>query len=133
MSQSELANLELIPLVAGNLGVAGAPILHLSLLFNTVTGNVNGEAVITQAVAAPYDRIVVPNLTGKVESFTLPPGETLFVTLQGEYTQSFPPPAIGQILCHFNATLVVDPKWNGRASFSYENHKVSNVPVALAR
>jgi hypothetical protein len=54
---------------------------------------------------------------------------TQVVALEGEYVQSFPPPAIGSYLAKFTAHMAIDNNWNGTGGFTYENHDVNDVPV----
>jgi hypothetical protein len=111
----------------GNVGTPGAPIATFSLVVVPSQNSVSGTVVITQAVNGPDNHIVVP-VTGKIYATGL--GKyTKVVGLQGEYVQSFPPPAIGSFLAKFDAHMAIDNSWNGNGGFSYWNHQVENVPV----
>jgi hypothetical protein len=114
---------------AGKVGTPGAPILSFQLLVNAVSGKITGHAEITHGgLPPPNEPISISNLTGHLSQLGEPPNHHV-VTLKGTYVQSFPPPAIGEILEHFHATLSVDGHWNGHGSFTYGGHTVNNVPV----
>jgi hypothetical protein len=112
---------------AGHIGTPGAPILDFSLLVVVPSGLVSGHVDIRQALPPPHGHISLP-VTGHIHSLGLPPAHNV-VVLTGTYLVSFPPPAIGSILEHFNATFSVNSDWNGHGSFTYGGHSVSNVPV----
>jgi hypothetical protein len=117
--------------VAGNEGTPGAPLLHFSLLVNAVTGTITGQAVQTQAVPPPGDKIVVGNITGIVRSTGF--GHfTKIVALEGSAVISFPPPAIGSYQAPFSAHFALDDKWNGTGGWTLGNTAVNNVPVKSA-
>ena len=130
MSTSELSAVIPLHLVAGNLGLPGAPILNLAVLYNSdpIDATLSGEAVITQAVPPPYGRIAVHGVHGPVHGLGLG-GATRVFTLTGQYFQSFPPPAIGVMEQHFTATFVTDNNWQGHGTFTYGGHVVANVPI----
>ena len=112
----------------GNVGMPGAPIMHYSLVVVPSTGSVSGTVEITQAIAGPGARVVVPNVHGVIRKTGLG-AVTQIVALQGQYVVSVPPPAIGSYLANFSAHLAIDDSWNGRGGFTYDNHTVDNVPV----
>ena len=114
--------------VAGREGTPGAPLLHFSLLVNAVTGTITGQAVQTQAVAPPGDKIVVGNITGTLRYAGLGP-LTKLVHLQGSAVISFPPPAIGSFLAPFDAHLAVNEEWDGVGGWTLGNTAVNDVPV----
>ena len=118
----------LIKLEIGNVGMPGAPILHVVAVVNASTGVISGSAEITQALPPPNGEIAIPHITGQVRHTGLG-GDQLLVTLEGEFVVSFPPPAIGSYLARFSAGLVVDKAWNGHGSYTYNHHTVDNVPV----
>ena|SRR6218665_337245 len=114
----------------GNVGTPGAPIATFSLVVVPSQNSVTGTVVITQAVNGPDSHIVV-QVKGKIYATGL--GQyTKVVSLQGQYVQSFPPPAIGSFLADFNAHLAIDNAWNGKGGFSYWRHNVEDVPVKAA-
>ena len=114
----------------GNVGTPGAPIMHFNLLVHPSTHSVTGVVHITQAIAPPNGDIVISNVTGRIYSTGLGP-ITQIVALKGTYTQSFPPPAIGEIVENFSAHLAIDNAWDGKGGFEYGNgaHHIENVPV----
>jgi hypothetical protein len=115
----------------GNVGTPGAPIVTFSLVVVPSQNSVSGTAVITQAVNGPDSHIVV-QVKGKIYATGF--GEyTKVVSFQGQYVQSFPPPAIGSFLADFDAHLAIDNAWNGKGGFSYYNHQVENVPVTAIK
>jgi hypothetical protein len=126
--QNDFNSISLINLLAGHLAQPGAPILHLALMYDGETGALNGEALISQAVMPPSGRVVVRHVSGDVHGLGLG-GATRVLTVQGEYMQSLPPPAIGSFLEKFSATFVTDNHWKGHGSFEFGSHKVTNVPV----
>jgi len=113
---------------AGNPQMAGAPMLHFSLLVVSATGKVSGHAMITQAVAPPYGERNINDITGQVRATGLGP-ITKIVNLQGTYFDPLPPPAIGIIEIPFEASFAVDNEWNGKGSFSCGTTTVEDVPV----
>lgn len=121
--------LYLVEGVAGNEGTPGAPLLHFTLTVEASTGRVvTGQAVQTQAVKSPGDKILIGNITGRVRSTGF--GKyTKVVALTGSAVISFPPPAIGAYLTPFDAHFAVDNSWNGVGSWTLGNTPVDNVPV----
>lgn len=113
---------------AGNTNMAGAPVLHFSLLVVAATGKVSGHAVITQAIAPPYGEKPISNITGQVRATGLGP-VTKVVSLTGTYYDALPPPAIGTIAVPFEASFAVNNDWNGRGSFSCGTVHCEDVPV----
>jgi hypothetical protein len=111
----------------GNAGMPGAPILHYSLLVDAPTGAVSGVVHITQAIAGSGSNISV-NVKGQIRGLGFGP-ITKLVSLEGEYVQSVPPPAIGSYLGKLTAHLAVDNNWNGRGGFEYGPNHVEDVPV----
>ncbi|PAM94337.1 hypothetical protein B4N84_14820 [Flavobacterium sp. IR1] len=115
----------------GNVGTPGAPIATFSLVVVPSQNSVSGTVVITQAVNGPDSHIVV-QVKGKIYATGF--GKyTKAVSLQGQYVQSFPPPAIGSFLADFDAHFAVDNEWNGTGGFSYWRHNIENVPVASVK
>ncbi|MGA7830869.1 MAG: DUF1842 domain-containing protein [Terracidiphilus sp.] len=114
-------------LVVGNVGLPGAPIVHLTLAISD-SGTVGGMAKITQAIAPPNDSHTFP-VTGKCYHTGLGK-DTLLIALEGEFITCFPPPAIGCFLTQFHASLAVNPgTFIGEGGFSYANTHVENAPV----
>jgi len=114
--------------IAGNEGTPGAPILHFSLLVNAASGKVSGQAEVTQALAAPYDKIHIGNITGQILGAGF--GDiTQLVALKGEAIVSFPPPAIGSYVESFTASFAINGEWNGRGGWVLGNQKIDDVPV----
>ena len=115
----------------GNVGTPGAPIATFSLVVVPSQNSVSGTVVITQAVNGPDSHIVV-QVKGKIYATGF--GKyTKAVSLQGQYVQSFPPPAIGSFLADFDAHFAVDNEWNGTGGFLYWRHNIENVPVASVK
>lgn len=118
-------------LVCGETGkgdMAGAAILHFSLVVVAATGKVSGHATITQAIAPPYGEKEISNVTGKVTYTGL--GQVVkIVTLQGTYNEPLQPPAIGSVAVPFQAHFAIDNEWNGRGGFSCGNLVEDNVQV----
>lgn len=113
---------------AGNAGVAGAPILHFSLVVVSATGKVGGHATITQAIAPPYGVKQISNVTGQV-TYTGYGEFTKIVSLKGTYNEPFPSPAIGSVEVAFEAHFAIDNEWNGTGGFSCGTLSVEKVPV----
>jgi hypothetical protein len=120
---------------AGNIGQLGAPILHFEVLVNASTGNVSGQAQITQALPPPSGVIDIKNLTGKVRQLVYGGQVTLLVALQGTYDRPGPPGTNFIILEHFSAHFATNPQWDGRGGFDYDNgaHVVNDVPVTSTK
>jgi hypothetical protein len=113
--------------VVGNVGTPGAPIVHYALTVQAASGHVSGLAELTQAVPPPNGTHRFP-VTGRIYQTGLGKNEQL-VSLEGQFTESVPPPAIGTYLVDFKSALVVDQAWNGHGGFSYQNTHIDNVPV----
>ncbi|OXA92096.1 DUF1842 domain-containing protein [Flavobacterium hercynium] len=115
----------------GNVGTPGAPIAKFSLVVVPSQNSVSGTVVISQAVNGPDSHIVV-QVKGRIYATGF--GKyTKAVSLQGQYVQSFPPPALGAFIADFDAHFSVDDEWNGIGGFSYWRHSVENVPVASVK
>jgi hypothetical protein len=114
--------------IAGNENMAGAPMLHFSLVVVSGTGKAAGHAMITQAVAPPYNEKLVNNVTGQIHATGLGP-VTKIVALQGTYMEQLPPPAIGTIEVPFTAHFAIDDSWNGKGGFECGPSRSENVPV----
>ena len=105
--QGEALNAYLVRFVMGNVGLLGAPVLHVAAVVDAPTGRLAGHAQISQAIAPPGGMIVISDLTGQIRSLGF--GESVrVVTLTGTYECSFPPPAIGSATQSFSATLVLE-------------------------
>jgi hypothetical protein len=127
-ASAPLAGAYLVNGTCGNVGMAGAPIMHFSLVVVPSANSVSGTVEITQALAPPNGSIVVRNVTGVIRATGF--GTTTHVVaLEGSYYQSLTPPAIGSILEKFSAHMAIDNSWNGTGGFSYGNNNVENVPV----
>jgi hypothetical protein len=114
-------------LVVGNVGLPGAPIVHLTLAISD-SGSVGGMAKITQALQPPNDSHIFP-VTGKCYHTGLGK-DTLLMSLEGEFIICVPPPAIGCYLAQFHASLGVAPTtFVGEGGFSYASTHVEKVPV----
>ena len=109
-------------------GFFGAPVLHLDLGVNAATGQVSGSATITQALPPPYGKTVIPYVTGALVHTGFG-DDTLLVHFTGQYVVSVPPPAIGSYLAQFSAALAVSKDWNGKGSFTYNTHVISDCSV----
>lgn len=105
----------------------GAPTLELSLGVNVANGAVTGTAEISQAIAPPNGNLHFP-VQGHLFNPGIAHGLKLLV-LEGQYVVSFPPPAIGSYLAHFNGAFILDDHWAGEGSYSYGNHRVGPVHV----
>jgi len=112
----------------GNVGMPGAPIVHYKLVVVPASNSVTGTVEITQAIQGPQSNIVVKNVHGTIRATGF--GKvTKVVSLEGEYIQSVPPPAIGSFLSKFSAHLAIDNDWNGQGGFSYGSNTIEDVPV----
>jgi hypothetical protein len=114
--------------IAGNENVAGAPMLHFSLVVVSGTGKASGHAMITQAIAPPHGEKIINNVTGQIHATGLGPVAKI-VALQGTYLEQLPPPAIGTVEVPFMAHFAIDDAWNGRGGFECGPTRVENVPV----
>jgi hypothetical protein len=107
----------------------GAPLLHIAALVVVPSGLISGHAEITQALPPPHRNPQITDLRGRLYSFEFKEGLRV-ATLTGTYVQSFPPPAIGEIVESFSAVLALDTGvWEGRGSFAYGGNGVHDVPV----
>jgi hypothetical protein len=111
----------------GNVGMPGAAIAHFSLVVVPGAHSVSGVVEIKQAIQGPNSNIVV-NVSGQIHA-TGYGKVTKVVALEGEYVESFPPPAIGAILRKFTAHMAIDNSWNGQGGFTYGDTVIEDVPV----
>lgn len=128
MSDSEFINAEPVYLISGNLGVLGAPMLSLALMYDPDTGYISGQGLITQSIAPPNGRVVLHGVSGNVHGLGLK-GATRVISLTGTFEHYFTPPAIGQVTEKFQATFVTDQQWQGHGTFTYGNQTIRNVPI----
>lgn len=128
MSDSDFINADPIYLISGKLGTPGAPILSMALMYDTGTGQISGQGLITQSVAPPNGRIVIHGISGQVHGLGLG-GGTRVISLTGTFIHSLTPPAIGQVTEKFSATFATDERWQGHGSFTYGGQTIHNVPV----
>jgi hypothetical protein len=115
---------------AGNEHMAGAPMLHFSLIVVSTSGMVSGHAMITQAIAPPNNEKVINNVTGQVHATGLGPVSKV-VSLKGTYLDYLPPPAIGVVEVPFEAHMAIDDAWNGKGGFRCGATYAENVPVKV--
>jgi len=127
---SRLIGAYLVNGTMGNVGTPGAPIMHFSLVVVPSANTVSGTVEITQAIAHSGD-IIIKNVKGVIRS-TGYGNITKVVSLEGQYVQSVPPPAIGSFLANFSAHMAIDDNWDGKGGFTYANHDVEDVPVKKA-
>jgi hypothetical protein len=122
----------LADVVVGNEGMPGAPLLHVSALVVVPSGLISGHAEITQAIQGPAGDVKISDLKGRIHEVTLHGEKFRLVNLSGTYIRSLPPPAIGEILEHFSAMLLLEGTgpWIGCGSFTYATNHVEDVPVA---
>jgi hypothetical protein len=115
-----------VKLIVGNVGMPGAPILHLTLAI--AGGIVGGLAEITQAIQGPNSDHKFP-VTGKVYHTGLGK-DTLLISLEGEFLICVPPPAIGCYIAKFHSSLALDPStFAGTGGFNYGGTHIENVPA----
>ncbi|HYD69264.1 DUF1842 domain-containing protein [Azospirillum sp.] len=120
----------LLKLEAGNVGLPGAAILTLNLGVYAPTGQVTGDATITQAIAPPDGKITVPQVTGFIHDTGFGKNQRL-LAVQGQYVVCVPPPAIGCYLAQFQCAATLNEDGTGRATFTYGGHTVTDVPVKV--
>ena len=109
-------------------GLLGAPTVHFSLVVVPSANSVSGTVEITQAIEGPSSDILVSNVKGRI--FATGFGDVKYVvSLEGQYVQSVPPPAIGSYLAEFSAHMAINGDWNGKGGFSYGTTNVENVEV----
>ncbi|KGL62749.1 DUF1842 domain-containing protein [Polaribacter sp. Hel1_85] len=126
-NSSALAGAYLTKGTIGNVGMPGAPIAHFSLVVVPAANSVSGTVEVTQAISGPNSKIVA-QVKGQIRATGF--GKvTKIVSLEGEYVQSVPPPAIGSYLSKFSAHMAIDNSWNGQGGFSYGNTDIDDVPV----
>lgn len=123
---SRLVGAYLVNGTMGNVGMPGAPIMHFSLVVVPSANTVSGTVEITQAISS--GEIIIKNVKGSIRATGLG-NVTKVVSLEGQYVQSVPPPAIGSYLADFSAHMAINDNWEGKGGFSYGNNDVENVPV----
>ncbi len=124
--------LYLVNAVAGNVGMPGAPILHLNLMVNAVTGTITGHAQQTQAVAPPQGQIPIV-ITGGHIRFTGFGKYAKIVVLTGHGMITLPPPAIGTYLVPFHAEFAIDNQWNGIGGWTLGSTHINEVPIHVVK
>ncbi len=130
MSQSEFTQVSRIQLVAGNVGLPGAPILNLVLLYNIEPNpsTLSGMGVVALEGAPANEKIIVHSVSGVVHGLALGKATRVF-TLKGEYWQAQGAPAIGSYREQFTATFVTDSHWHGEGAFSYGTNYVKGIAI----
>lgn len=128
MMKSDLSTVSLIPLTCGNLGMSGAPILNMMLMCDAQSGMVTGQGMVTQAVAAPNDVMMLRNLTGSMHVLGAG-GANRVMMLRGECMQMMMAPAIGQMMVPFEACFLMDKQWMGHGTFMCGQMMIDNAPV----
>lgn len=124
---SRLIGAYLVNGTMGNVNMPGAPILHFSLVVVPGANSVSGSVEITQGSVQGLP-IIIRNVKGTIRATGF--GKvTKVVSLEGQYVQSVPPPAIGSYLADFSAHMAIDDNWDGQGGFSYGGHDVEDVPV----
>lgn len=113
--------------IIGDVKRVGSPIAHFKLMVDEKSSKVVGVVQITQATVS---QPIVVDITGVIRYAGLG-SITKIVALEGQYTQSVPPPAIGTWLENFSAHMGIDNAWNGRGGFTFGHHVVEDVPVYL--
>lgn len=128
MSDSQIIDAVPVYLISGNLGMPGAPVLSLALMYDPGTGMMSGSGLITQSVAPPNGRIAIHGISGPVHSLGLGVARRV-IALTGTFERTLTPPAIGQVTEKFQATFSTDNEWQGHGSYTYGGQTVQNVPV----
>ncbi|HWZ52988.1 MAG TPA: DUF1842 domain-containing protein [Granulicella sp.] len=112
-------------------GLIGAPILHLKLGVNAVTGIVQGTGEITQPLPPPHGSAYIPQISGVILHTGF--GEdTMLVALQGEYLHTNPPSMVVYPV-RVTAALAVDASWTGTAVITNGNHTCNDCKVTVER
>lgn len=126
MTQNVLSQTQILKLVAST-EKPGAPMLRLSLIYNTDTlpPTLDGTGIITQAVTPPGGRIDVQGIHGEVTELQFfQSSGNLLISLRGLCSE---PPAM--VLFPFSAVFVTDRNWKGEGNFTYGSKTVSRVPI----
>lgn len=121
-SSTPLAGAYLVKGAIGNVGMAGAPIVHFALVVTPFNHQVSGSVHITQAIAHG-------NYSGQVKGAIFATGfgdATQAVSLTGSVYPDGPTP----FEIPFEASLSIDRAWKGSGGFRYGSVHVENVPVA---
>lgn len=125
-SQTNLASAYFTKGMIGNVGLAGAPIVHFSLVVVAATNVVSGVVEIIQAIDSKPIQV---HVTGLIK-YTDDGKVTKIINLKGQYVVLLPPPAIENYLQDFTAYMHIDGSWNGVGSFTYGEIVINDVPVA---
>lgn len=110
--------------------VLSGPIVQFKLLVNEATGQINGQAQVTEQelVVLPDSEINIGNLTGHIQTTGFG-SFTKQVFLSGDAVRNFRPPAIGSVLVPFQAQFVIDDAWDGVGGWTLGQQTVNNVSV----
>ena len=124
--------LYLVNAVAGKATTPGAPLLHLHLMVNAVTGTITGHAEETQVTAPPFVETPITITGGHIRTTGL--GRyTKIVVLSGHGTITFKPPMIGTMLVPFHAEFAIDNKWDGIGGWTLGGTHIEDVPIHLVK
>ncbi|TCZ73681.1 DUF1842 domain-containing protein [Flaviaesturariibacter aridisoli] len=114
-------------------GLMGGVQLHLQLLVNTPSRQVNGRAEVTQSTNPPLD--IVSSAHGDFTYMTVMPNKTsILVVLTGSAPV---PPTEPITLQNLHVRMVLSEDWKtGTAAYSYKDakgqwHEVTDAPVEM--
>lgn len=117
------------PLLVGNEGMPGAPLLHLHLAIDASTGEVIGLGEIDWGSVQGFSDVRISELTGQIHSLGLGPAVRV-IAVQGTYNEPFGPKEPGHVIQKFSAVLGIgQDNWKGHGSFTFGPHEVKEVPV----
>jgi len=123
---TNLLNTYLVAGSAGDEATPNAPILRFALLVNDISGQVAGQAQVTNE-SVEYN---IGNVAGHIQSAGLG-SITKLVALTGEAFYTLRPPAVGTFMLRFQANFaIVNDSWDGVGGWTLGGQAVDNVRVS---
>jgi hypothetical protein len=111
---------------AGDTANPSAPILSFALVANDASGQVSGQAQVSQELVE-YN---VGSVTGHIQKARGLGNVTKFVALQGNAIFPYEPPLLGSFALPFQAHfMILDDSWDGTGSWTLGSQAVNNVQV----
>ena len=103
----------------------GASLIHFSLVVFPQKGTVSG---IIEIIKSTGEHNIAVNVSGTIRSVDYG-SVSKIINLDGSYTISVPPPAVGSFREHFSAYLDINNDWKGVGGFTFGIESITNVLV----
>jgi hypothetical protein len=111
---------------AGDTANPSTPILSFALVVNDASGQVSGQAQVSQELVE-YN---IGSVTGHIQKAGGLGSITKFVALQGNAIFTYDPPLLGSFILPFQAHfMIINDSWDGTGGWTLGSQAVNNVPV----